>query len=141
MAEKNTALFYTSWLGSIKQLNKAQQGELFVALLEYAESGEKPVFNELALSVLFTEYSQTIDRDKAKYKERCEKNKANITKRWAKENTTVYDCKKSYTKNTDNDNDNDNDNDLYIAPSYKTRFHNFNERDNSAVIEELEKRG
>ena len=139
MAEKNTVVFYHSWLKAFRKLPRDKAGDLVVALLEYSESGKKPDFEDLALSIPFEMFAETIDRDNEKYKQKCERNKKNIHKRWNKENTTVYDRIKSNTKNTHNDNDNDNDNDIYIPPSHKTKFHNFYERDNTAIIEKLER--
>ena len=59
-----------------------------------------------------------------KYETKRLKNIENINKRWNKENTTVYDGKKTDTKNTVNDNVNDNVN-VTVSKDNKKEIFNF----------------
>ena len=87
---------YHSYLKSIEPLNEAERGRLFTACLEYSMTGVMPELkgNE---RFVFPSMAAQIDRDKAKYTERCRKNSENISKRW---NTTVYDGKSRIRNDT-----------------------------------------
>lgn len=111
---------YYSYLESIEPLDDAERGRLFTALLMYAKDGTIP---ELTGSerILFPTMKGQIDRDKAKYAEKCRKNAANVSNRWnntndydgIQTNTTVYDGTSSYTndtKNKDKDKDKEKNN-------------------------------
>lgn len=72
---------YHSYLEAMEPLNDAEKGRLFVACLTYSKSGEVPDLrgNE---RFVFHSMKMQIDRDKAKYAERCARNKEAINKRW-----------------------------------------------------------
>lgn len=111
----------------VLRLPDDEAGRLFKSLFPYGREEIKPDFDESpALAMAFDILSMAIDRDKEKYIRRCETNRENIEKRWAKadnqSNTNVYASKQSNTNYTDkdkemdkgNDKDNDKDNDMDI---------------------------
>lgn len=122
---KSSFLVYYDNEVIVLRLPDDEAGRLFKSLFPYGREEIKPNFDESpALAMAFDILSMAIDRDKEKYIRRCETNRENIEKRWAKtgkqSNTNVYASKQSNTNYTDkdmdkdNDNDNDNDNDMDI---------------------------
>lgn len=98
----------------VLRLTDDEAGRLFKSLFPYGKESIKPDFEESpALAMAFDILSMAIDRDKEKYVKRCEKNRENIGKRWAKtgkqSNTNLYDSKQSNTNYTDKDKDMDKD--------------------------------
>ncbi|MBS7403569.1 MAG: hypothetical protein KIG37_08555, partial [Oscillospiraceae bacterium] len=71
---------YHSYLDAMEMLNDAERGRLFTALLIYSSTGEAPELrgNE---RFIFPSMKSQIDRDIAKYKRKCEKNRANGSER------------------------------------------------------------
>ena len=67
---------YHSYLDAMEELNDAERGRLFTALLIYSSTGEAPELrgNE---RFVFPSMKSQIDRDIGKYKRKCEKNRAN----------------------------------------------------------------
>lgn len=67
---------YHSTLRAIEPLDDAERGRLFTALLEYSASGEE---RELTGNerFLFPALREQIDRDRARYEEKCETNRRN----------------------------------------------------------------
>ena len=119
MAEnKKSFIVYYDWKETLSFFNNAEVGEIFRALFEYAEHSTQPDFSNKSLNVAFSFMKNALDRDKKAYEARCEKNRANIKKRWKDknalpQNTIEYERIRTDTNYTDNDNDNvtDNDND------------------------------
>lgn len=83
------------------RLSDAEAGKLFKALFPYGREKLMPDFNNSpALAMAFDILRMTIDQDKEKHVEKCERNRKNIEKRWKKKDTTVYDGIPMYTNNT-----------------------------------------
>lgn len=72
---------YHSYLKSIEPLSDAERGRLFTALLEYSGSG---TLLELRGNerFIFPTMKEQIDRDKAKYAEKCNSQREKALKRW-----------------------------------------------------------
>lgn len=79
---------YHSYLDIMTQLNDAEKGRLFVACLEYSRSGEVPQLSGNERFV-FPAFKSQIDRDSAKYTERCDRNAQNGGKGGRPKNRTV----------------------------------------------------
>lgn len=113
--EKNNFILYKDQKALIDKLSDEQAGKLIKGIFEYVCSGDFPTNLDPLTDMVFTQIQMILHKDLVKYRQRCEKNKENIAKRWNKDGirtyTNVYDGKIRNTKNTDNDNDNDNDND------------------------------
>ena len=117
--KKNSFFIYLDRRKEIEMLTDEQAGTLFKALMRYADLGEVPEFNNLALDLLFSVLKSAEDENAERYKVRCEKNAESIRKRWNKENTNeyeriqtntnVFECIQSDTKHTDTDTDTDTD--------------------------------
>lgn len=82
---------YHSYIKQCKGLSDGELGRLFRALLEYSASGKVPELNGRE-SVAFDFMSANIDRDAESYKDTCNRNRENISKRYdrIRANTTVY---------------------------------------------------
>ena len=82
---------YQSYIKQCKGLSDGELGRLFRALLEYSASGKVPELNGRE-SVAFDFMSANIDRDAESYKDTCNRNRENISKRYERirANTTVY---------------------------------------------------
>ena len=115
-------ILYTSYYAIIEGLTDQQLGQLTRALFIYARDGEQ-IQLEPVVRMAFAFIKDNIDRNADKYREKCERNRENIRKRWNKKNTNEYDRIQSNKKNTneyeeknripyDNDNDNEDDNDV-----------------------------
>jgi hypothetical protein len=84
---------YHSYLDALEPLTDAERGRLFVACLKYSKSGEVGHLSGNERFV-FPVFRGQIDRDNAKYANKCKKQADNVSKRWSKKDTndtTVYD--------------------------------------------------
>ena len=72
---------YHSYLKAIEPLSMEERGKLFTSLLEYSATGDKPQItgNE---RFIYPMMRDQIDRDKARYQEKCSKQSQNAKKRW-----------------------------------------------------------
>lgn len=78
-------LVKASWNEAFINLTDLQLGQLMRAVFSYAKSGSLiPSTAEQAVRVAFDFIRLDIDDDRAKYKARCERNRANAQKRWSK---------------------------------------------------------
>ena len=98
MDKKGIILYATQW-AALQQMNDNELGGAVRELCRYAFEGMIPE----TPSVAFMFLKAQIDIDEQKYQERCEKNRANISKRWNTDNTNVYDRIQSDTKHTNKD--------------------------------------
>lgn len=87
----------------LQHLSDEQAGKLWKMLFTYTNRGEKNNINDPVVSMAFDVMAQQIDRDFEKYREKCEKNRANAYKR-NRPLTTVSDGSqyKEKEKNKDN---------------------------------------
>ena len=79
---KRTAKSFPVYLDYSKAVNKlsdAEAGQLFKALLEYADSGQDPQL-EGSLYVVFAIMQNQLDRDTEKYVQKCERLRQNGSK-------------------------------------------------------------
>lgn len=112
---KETLIIYRDWWEAIKSLPTNLRFEAFDAICSYAFEGKQP--EDPIIAGVTALMRSTVDRDKAKYEEICNKRSQAIKSRWEKlnkiqENTNEYKCINSIqtnTSTTDNEHDNDND--------------------------------
>lgn len=84
---------YHSYLDALEPLTDAERGRLFVACLKYSKSGEVEHLSGNERFV-FPVFRGQIDRDNAKYANKCKKQADNANKRWGKDDAndaTAYD--------------------------------------------------
>lgn len=74
---------YHSYLDALEPLTDAERGRLFVACLKYSKSGEVEHLSGNERFV-FPVFRGQIDRDNAKYANKCKKQADNANKRWDK---------------------------------------------------------
>lgn len=75
---------YHSYLDALEPLTDAERGRLFVACLKYSKSGEVGHLSGNERFV-FPVFRGQIDRDNAKYANKCKKQADNASKRWNKD--------------------------------------------------------
>ena len=78
--DANTILLFTDQRAAIDYLSDEDAGQLFKAILAYADEGSLPDFNGPMMS-LFTVIRTQIERSREAYKTKCEKNRSNSMKR------------------------------------------------------------
>ena len=72
---------FVDFADAIEELNDAERGRLFMAMLEYARSGAAPVFRG-AEKVLWPVAKGNIDNQRRAYEHVCAVNKSNVTTRY-----------------------------------------------------------
>lgn len=72
---------FVDFADAMKELNDAERGRLFTAMLEYARSGAAPVFRG-AEKVLWPVAKGAIDNQQRAYNHICEVNRQNVTNRY-----------------------------------------------------------
>lgn len=84
---KNSILLYGDHLKLVKQLPESECGRLFVALLEFAETGKRQevTFRSKLTDLVYTVLMEGLERDRIHYLEICEQNRLRAERRWAKE--------------------------------------------------------
>ena len=65
----------------IEMLTMEERGQLFTAILDYANFGETSVEMSRVLSIVFQRFKQDIDDDFAKYRDKCHKMSENAKKK------------------------------------------------------------
>ena len=65
----------------IEMLSMEERGQLFTAILEYANNGEISAELSRVVSIVYQRFKQDIDEDFAKYARRCEINRRNAPKK------------------------------------------------------------
>ena len=100
MGVKSYMKAYHSLLTDLQTLSDAEFGIFMRGCLRYSETGEIPVFGDRLLDTLFATQKRLIDEADAEYEEICDRNRANINKRWHSDDTTVYDRIRPYTTDT-----------------------------------------
>ena len=131
--KKESFILYLQQKELFNKLTDEQAGKVIKAIYEYEDSGKTPNF-DFGLDIVFTSIKTSLDSNRIKYQEKCEKNRENINKRWNK-NTNVYNSIPTYTNYTDNDNDTyyDKDND---SSSHSHIDNNINILDENKIIDD-----
>ena len=68
----------------LQDFTKEEAGEIFMALLAYANRGEEYETDDRSMRTLFRTIQANIDRNNERYEEKCERNRQAIKKRWEK---------------------------------------------------------
>lgn len=66
--ERNSFVMYTEYRKHLKMLTSEEQGHIFMALLEYAETGEEPTLSGMS-AMAFSFIKAQMDRDTEKYEQ------------------------------------------------------------------------
>lgn len=147
MGDKKSFVMYTEYREHLEMLTLEEIGELTIALIDYQATGEVPDFpKRSALAMCFSFIKKRMDKDNAKYEERCERNRSNGKKGgrptketeiseteekpnkpngFSENQMVISETEENPTepKKADNDNeyDNDSDNEEYIHTPTKAR--------------------
>ncbi len=99
---KPGVMVYFEIARAIKRLSYEQKGRIFEAILSYAEFGEVPEFDDIALDVLWPLLTDKIDRDSEKYNNISEVRRNAAYKKWwleyARDNGLDPDDKKAMSQ-------------------------------------------
>ena len=71
--EKTTFILHNEYLEQVKLLNDAQAGQLFLAILEYANAGVVSASADPMVNMTFLFIRQQMDKDLKKYEEICKR--------------------------------------------------------------------
>lgn len=107
MAKIEYFMAYISYLDAIEPLGDAERGRLFTALLQYAKSGEVPQLNGNE-KFLFPMMKSQIDRDNAKYAEKCERNRQSAYQRTAANDSECKQTQANAAKGKENTKEKEN---------------------------------
>ena len=77
MSEKKSLLIYYDYLQHFNFLTDEQTGKIIKAMLSYEIDGILPEFDETIMKMTFSFIKTNLDRDRAKFFERCSKNSEN----------------------------------------------------------------
>lgn len=147
MGDKKSFVMYTEYREHLEMLTLEEIGELTIALIDYQATGEVPDFpKRSALAMCFSFIRKRMDKDNAKYEEKCERNRSNGKKGgrptketdnpeteenpnkpngFSENRTVIPETEENPTEpqKADNDNeyDNDSDNEEYIHTPTKAR--------------------
>lgn len=114
MDKKKSFVLYHDYYDHISSLKDEEKGKLLSAIFEYEIKGVSPQGLSDKADMAFSFIRATLDRDREKYINRCQKNSANGKKggRGNKsEKSERFSKKRTQAKKADNDNESDNDND------------------------------
>lgn len=78
--KKESFLLYHDYDSIFAPMPDELAGMLIKAIIRYAKTGEREDFDELALKMAYSYIVARMDKDAAKYEERCERNKKNGAK-------------------------------------------------------------
>ena len=107
MEGKDSFIFYIRWFKYIKKLTDEQKVKLINLMERFVTDEFKDIpiedisIGDPVVEMAFLPIATDLYQDLDKWKKKCLKNKENISKRWNKENTTVYDRIPNDTSDTD----------------------------------------
>lgn len=91
MDDKKSFLVYTEWGEAIEKLSREERGDLFLALIIYADTGEK-IELSLAADIAFSLFKNALDRDAEKW-ENTRKKRAEAGKKGGRPKSDNNDVK------------------------------------------------
>ena len=115
MANCYVKAFY-DWIEQTAALSDAERGRLFIAVLEYARSGQLPELSGRE-SILFPVFQSQIDRDNAISSARSEAGKTGVQAKLSKRKQTQANASKNANKEKEKEEDKDKDKDKISPPS------------------------
>lgn len=95
---KNTLNLHFEDFSLFDDLTDEEVGKITRGLMEYAMTGQEPEFEDRLIRSVFRHLINHHDKDVQAYKDKCDRNRENVQKRW---DTTVYDRTVSNTNDTD----------------------------------------
>lgn len=105
MPGRTSFVVYTNYRALVEKMPDAARGRLFLALINYVENGTTPQLGGMA-DMVFSFMREQLDRDAEKFRQTCERNRANIRKRWDK-HSDEYDRIPDGSVHTEKENENE----------------------------------
>ena len=96
---KNSFILYHEYSDYINKLTDEQAGQLLKAIFAYVQDGTMPTLDPLT-DMVFTVIRKQLDKDRAKYEEKCKQNRKNAEKRWVKQED-ANGCERMRTQKTE----------------------------------------
>lgn len=106
---KNSFILYNDYEKYFRQLTDSEAASVLFAVFAYSKDKTEPNTLSPMAAMVFSFVRDQIDRDTAKYRQMCEKNRKNAKSRYEKAATA---CDRMQPQPTACLNDNDNDNDI-----------------------------
>ena len=75
-------MFYFEWLYILEELTTAEQGELLMAALVYAQTGKKPNYADRAMRIAWRSMQTHVDADEERYDQRVQQTAEAASRRW-----------------------------------------------------------
>ena len=105
MAKKKPGvMMYFDLLPRFKKLTFEQCGRMTIAIMEYAQDGIVPEFDDAILSIYWDFIKEKVDKDDEAYTRKCEKARRAATGRWDKEreaNANAYERIEPHTNESE----------------------------------------
>lgn len=136
MAKSSTVLYHEI-LEQLEDFTDEQFGAVIRAIIEYDKNGILPTFEDKSILIAFKVLKPSIDRNKEKYEEICEKRKIAGSLGGKQKAENLANASKCY-QNLANLADNDNDNDIYILSKKERKENNINIKESACVCEGIE---
>lgn len=81
--EKPGVMLYWETFDALERMVDGQAKKMLIAIRLYAQHGELPNFeDDPVLDMAWTLLRPKLDTDETRYREKCEKNRENVMKRW-----------------------------------------------------------
>ncbi len=87
-------LFYFDWKYILQSLTDAERGTLVMALLTYAETGQRPQFDSRAMVLAWNALWPRLDEDAKRYEAMVQTRRDAANKRWDKQKGAAQDMDK-----------------------------------------------
>lgn len=85
MEKDSMLIFHVNAKNMAEELNDEELGKVFRALIQFELDGLETEFEDRVLSCIYKLNRDTLKRNRKKYEAKCQRNRENINKRWAKE--------------------------------------------------------
>lgn len=98
---KDNFVLYLTYYDAVMQLTDVQAGQLLKGLYEFAKTGERKDYGDPTIRFAYSLITAQIDASNKQYEETCQRNRANIMKRWNTKDKIVNEGNKSNTTEYD----------------------------------------
>lgn len=111
---KTSTIFYHDWLTVFEKMERAEVGDMVIALLKFDATGETPVFKDRMMDIIFADLSRFVKSNREAYEQTCERRRVQKGTKGTlsiQKDTKDTLSTQEYTKVPDKEKDKENDND------------------------------
>ena len=131
---------YTSYLTSLAPYTDSQLGRLVRAMLAYGAAGEEPAFRGCE-RLIWPMLKDQLDRDKERYRQRCEQNRANGAKGGRPKNPSVIPETEGFSKKPKKPKEKENEKEKEKEKENENKKEKENEKENEIENENEKESG